>query len=333
MPTVYKGSAPGTGGFFKWDGNGTGRSPKLVLKNVILRADQLPNHGTLATPASLGYSVTCENVTVVWLGVGSFPNPDPCYTTITTSRGVWDNALAAWRAAHPAAWSGPDVTIGKSSVLEGGTNSRSLLFTVALSVPAPAPVSVYWTTQADTADQTDFVSRRGMLNFKAGDVWQRVTVPVLGDTTVESTETMHVLVVGVLGGWTRRGRSNIGDGTILNDDLGSGTRIGIGSASVIEGNAGNRRIGVPVTLSEPSSANVTVAWNTQTAGTATPAVDYSSDSGTITFPAGTVSQYIGIAVYPDTVHEGDETFQVALTNPSVGTITRGTATATILDDD
>lgn len=101
MPTVYKGPAPGTGGFFKWDD--TGRSPKLSLHNNVFRADQLPNHGSLGLPA--GYSVSCSNNTIVWLGSGAFPEaaswlaqcPD---TKIVTSRGLWDFAVAAWHATH-----------------------------------------------------------------------------------------------------------------------------------------------------------------------------------------------------------------------------------------
>ncbi len=101
MPTVYKGPAPGHGGFFKWDG--TGRSPKLVLRNNVFRVDQLPNHGSLGLPES--YAVTCSGNTIVWLGDGAFPEsaswlaqcPD---TRIVTSRAAWDDAVADWTARH-----------------------------------------------------------------------------------------------------------------------------------------------------------------------------------------------------------------------------------------
>jgi hypothetical protein len=101
MPTVYKGPAPGTGGFFKWDD--TGRSPKLALHGNVFRADQTPNHGSLGLPS--GYNVSCSNNTIVWLGKGAFPEtaswlskcPD---TKIVTSKSTWDDAVAAWNAAH-----------------------------------------------------------------------------------------------------------------------------------------------------------------------------------------------------------------------------------------
>ena len=101
MPTVYKGPAPGHGGFFKWDD--TGRSPKLALFGNVFRVDQLPNHGSLGLPD--GYSVTCANNTIVWLGHGAFPEaaswlakcPD---TKIVTTASTWNAAVAAWEATH-----------------------------------------------------------------------------------------------------------------------------------------------------------------------------------------------------------------------------------------
>ena len=101
MPTVYKGPAPGHGGFFKWDD--TGRSPKLALHGNVFRVDQTPNHGSLGLPN--GYNVSCSGNTIVWLGGGAFPEaaswlrtcPD---TRIVTSASTWNDAVAAWNASH-----------------------------------------------------------------------------------------------------------------------------------------------------------------------------------------------------------------------------------------
>jgi len=101
MPTVYKGPAPGHGGFFKWDD--TGRSPALALHDNVFRVDQLPNHGSLGLPD--GYDVSCSGNVIIWLGTGAFPEaaswkakcPD---TVILTDRAYWDGAVAGWRAHH-----------------------------------------------------------------------------------------------------------------------------------------------------------------------------------------------------------------------------------------
>jgi PKD repeat protein len=101
MPTVYKGTAPGHGGFFKWDD--TLRAPKLSLHDNIFRVDQPPNHGTLGLPP--GYDVSCSGNTIVWLGTGAFPGaaswlakcPD---TRIVTTTSTWDDAVGIWTALH-----------------------------------------------------------------------------------------------------------------------------------------------------------------------------------------------------------------------------------------
>ena len=98
MPTVYSGPAPGHGGFFKWDFD-TGRSPRLVVEDNVLRADQPPNNGSLGLPD--GYEVTCARNTIVWLGEGEFPDasswrsrcPD---TRIVTTTSTWTDAVATW---------------------------------------------------------------------------------------------------------------------------------------------------------------------------------------------------------------------------------------------
>lgn len=94
MPTVYKGTAPGTGPLFKWSELGS----KLVITNTIFRVDQKPSHGDLNLPPGLG---SCSNNTVVWLGTGSYPAKLPACFKVTTDKSVWDQAVAAWKARHP----------------------------------------------------------------------------------------------------------------------------------------------------------------------------------------------------------------------------------------
>lgn len=94
-----------------------------------------------------------------------------------------------------------------------------------------------------------------------------------------------------------------------------------------------------VTLSEPSAQPVTVSYVTQaaaaSAGTpATAGQDYSPTLtvGTVTIPAGQTSAQVSIPVADDEVYEGDEVFNVVLSNPTNATIAQGTGLGTILDD-
>jgi len=62
-------------------------------------------------------------------------------------------------------------------------------------------------------------------------------------------------------------------------------------------------------------------------------VDYKSQSGLLTIPAGITSGLIQVSVYGDSQAESSETFTVRLTSPSGATLTRATGTGTILNDD
>jgi Calx-beta domain len=108
--------------------------------------------------------------------------------------------------------------------------------------------------------------------------------------------------------------------------------ISIGDASVAEGNSGATTLSVPVTLSAAGTAAVTVSYATAD-GTATAGSDYTAANGTLTFRPGEKEKTIQITVAGDTRIEPNETFTIALTNPVNATVAKGTATATITNDD
>src|SRR5206468_4271499 len=60
---------------------------------------------------------------------------------------------------------------------------------------------------------------------------------------------------------------------------------------------------------------------------------YVGATGTLTIPARATSGVISIPVIGDSLNEADETFSLTLGTPIGATVTRGTARATITDDD
>lgn len=94
-----------------------------------------------------------------------------------------------------------------------------------------------------------------------------------------------------------------------------------------------------ITLSEPSTVPVTVNYVTQSAPAAAGALatagqDYTPTLtvGSVTIPAGQTSAQISIPVTNDGVFEGDEVFQVSLSDVVNAVIDRGTGLGTIADD-
>lgn len=109
--------------------------------------------------------------------------------------------------------------------------------------------------------------------------------------------------------------------------------LSIGSASANEGNAGTTPFFFTVTLSAASATPVTVAYQTADGSATTADVDYLATSGTLTFPAGTLTQTITVDVQGDPTVEPNETFSVTLSAPSGATIAVAQGTGTVINDD
>lgn len=114
----------------------------------------------------------------------------------------------------------PTMTIGSPSVVEGNSGTVSLIFTLTLSGPSSAVVSVEWAPNGalSTAENpTDFDLPPGgyVRSFAPGNTSQTIVCKVHGDTSLEGDETIvidlyvpHNVVLG----------NNRGIGTIINDD-------------------------------------------------------------------------------------------------------------------
>src|SRR5438067_5880995 len=77
-----------------------------------------------------------------------------------------------------------------------------------------------------------------------------------------------------------------------------------------------------------------VTYDLVVAGATVADGDYVATSGTLTFGANVNTQTISVLINGDTKIESDEAFFVFLSNPTNGaTLTNGTGTGTILNDD
>ena len=112
--------------------------------------------------------------------------------------------------------------------------------------------------------------------------------------------------------------------------------LSIADASASEGSG---TLDFTVTLGMASSRTVTVVW-TLAAGTATAGTqsggdyDDSTDTGTLTFSSGgSLTQTISVPIVDDPVVEPDETVTVTLSGPTNASLSGGSATGTIRNDD
>jgi Calx-beta domain len=108
--------------------------------------------------------------------------------------------------------------------------------------------------------------------------------------------------------------------------------ISINNPKVVEGSGVNSAMNFTVSLAVPSAVPVTVAFHSVNR-TAAAGSDYYATSGTLTFAPGETTKRVPVTVIGDKVVESNETFLLALSNPTNGTIISTAGSGNIIDDD
>ena len=113
---------------------------------------------------------------------------------------------------------------------------------------------------------------------------------------------------------------------------GTAPTLSVADVAVTEGDSGTVNATFTVSLSFVANDPITVDYSTVGAS-ASAGTDFGAISGTLSIPALTASATVDVPVYGDTTAEGDEQFELVLSNPSEGTLGDPRAVATITGDD
>ncbi len=110
----------------------------------------------------------------------------------------------------------PSLSIGDVAQAEGNSGTTNFTFSVLLSAPSAAPVTVNYSTVDGTAQAgSDYQAVSGTITFAPGQTSRQITVQVLGDSVSEANETFSVKLSSPSGATLARAQAT---GTILNDD-------------------------------------------------------------------------------------------------------------------
>jgi hypothetical protein len=231
------------------------------------------------------------------------------------------------------------VSINNVSVVEGDLGTTNAVFTLSLSLPYYRDFTVDWTTVAGTTNPAtaaiDYITSSDTVTFPALSVaGQAVSVPVIGDGIDEVNETFRVTFSNSTGPGPTAGT---GTATITDNDV---QVIGVEDVSVLEGDSGPTPAVFTLTLSRDHEQTINVTVATTGGGPTPPAATAGTDfttlsSTTRTFAPGVNSQTVSVNVIGDVITEANnESFGLALSNPSAGaTLARTKALGIILDDD
>jgi hypothetical protein len=222
------------------------------------------------------------------------------------------------------------LSLNDVTLAEGNGNNTDFVFTVTLSNPSDAAVTVDFASADGSATiaDNDYTAVTGNLSVPAGQTSGTITVTVLADAKDEATETFLVNLSN--GGGGQDGTPSLTDpqglGTVTDDD--NAPNLSINSATVTEGGTAS----FTVTLDAVSGLPVSVSFATID-GTATAGQDYTGNSGNLVFQPGEASKTVTVATLQDNSNEADEVFTVTLSNENNAGVTNRTGTGTINNDD
>ena len=209
--------------------------------------------------------------------------------------------------------------------VEGGVSAEGApaVFIVTLSGAVTSRVTVDFATVAGTAlDSIDFLPVQGKLTFDAG------TAVVVAVTTVDDDIDEPVETLGLSLSAPVNAELPVDSAVSRIEDNDEPPALSIADASGVEGEVAR----FPVTLSDPSGFEVTVAYSTSD-GNAVGGADYEAVGGSLTFAPGETTATVSIPLVQDSLDEPDEHFTVSLSNPANATLDTATAEGLIIDDD
>jgi Calx-beta domain/Beta-propeller repeat len=209
-------------------------------------------------------------------------------------------------------------------------NGGSATITVQRAGDTSGSATVQFATSNGTATAgADYTATSGTLTFVPGQITKTFTVAILPDAICDGDETVN-LTLSNPGGGSVLGTRRTATLTIL--DPAACITFGAVTYNVLESHSPAQ---ITVARSGPAAGQVTVQFATSN-GTATAPADYTTVNRTLTFAPGVRLVTVSIPIVNDTIIEGQETVNLALSNVQGAAVLgseRTTATLFIDDDD
>jgi Ca2+-binding RTX toxin-like protein len=159
-----------------------------------------------------------------------------------------------------------DVTVG-----EGDTGTSTAVFTVGLTTASQQTVTVNFSTSGGTAtSNVDFGATSGTLTFLPGELTQTISVPIIGDTLQETSESFFVTLSSPVNAVIV---DNAGQGTITDNDVPTFTLTP--GANVNASRLASSQGEVDIAVNPTNPQNVVVVAN---GGTTDPSAEFIANS-------------------------------------------------------
>jgi Ca2+-binding RTX toxin-like protein len=295
----------------------------------------LTRNGSNVAIAPAGVTVTqVSDKTYRVSGLTEETTVDGEYQLTVNANGIQDPAGKAGVGSASDTWVKKSINPGtlafnntEYSINEDGTPIAAV--TVNRTDGSNGAVGVPLTLSDLTAKAPDdYNSTPMVVNFAHGETSRTVTIPVVNDTEIESSETIKLTLGNPTGG-AAIGVPNTAVVAIADDDV----QLAFSNTEFSVKEDGTPVAAVTVTRTGTSNGKVG-ATVTLTNGTAS-AADYNNAPIVVSLADGKMSQNVQIPIIDDTLAESRETINLALGNPTGGATIKAqnTAVLTILDND
>ena len=213
-------------------------------------------------------------------------------------------------------------------------NAGTINYTVSRT-GASGAATIQFTTAGGTASaDTDYTAANQTLSFADGEMSKTVTVALLNDTVAETNETVIAVISGASHGSVATATATA-TATILDNDqsvwtVTAGTDLSSTASAYTVSEDG---ASIVYTVSRTGATSAATIQFTTAGGTASVGTDYTAANQTLNFADGEMSKTVTVALTDDMLNEINETVTAVISSASNGTISTGSATATILDND
>ena len=207
-------------------------------------------------------------------------------------------------------------------------------YTVTQSAINSTNTVVAFTLGGTATEGSDYTAITHSVTIPANTTTATITIPVIDDAMVESTETVTVTLVSPI----TSGNAGISvDTTTASRTIADNDSTTVSVAGTLNGSeTGPAGATFTVTQSATSSTDTVVAFTL--GGTATEGADYTAITHSVTIPANTTTATITIPVINDALVEPTETVTLTLVSPITSgnagiSVDTTTASRTITDND
>jgi hypothetical protein len=221
----------------------------------------------------------------------------------------------------------PSIRLAPASRPEGDVGERTMSFSVSLTEPTNATVSVeFFTANGTAVAGEDYIATNGVVTFAPNQTNQTLSVNILGDLLDETNETFSVILSNSTVLPISRKEAL---GTIIDDEP---IFALVNDVVMTEGSGPGAAAVFIVELIKAGEVPISIDFVTAS-GTAAAGTDFVATNGVLVFSPGETAKSVVVPVMDDSLDEPSEGFTLNFTNGINVQITDSQAAATILDDD